>query len=40
VTVDLVCPDGVTRHNVLDYPIYPKIAEARARLRPNRPASP
>jgi 3',5'-cyclic AMP phosphodiesterase CpdA len=40
VRVDLVCPDGVTRHNVLDYPIYPKIAEARARLRPNRPVSP
>lgn len=39
VRVDLVCPDGVTRHNVLDYPIYPRVAEARARLQPARAPS-
>jgi 3',5'-cyclic AMP phosphodiesterase CpdA len=28
----LVCPDGVARHSALDYPVYPKLAAARARL--------
>lgn len=35
--VTLVCPDGVERHNALDHPVYPKLVEARERLR--RPAS-
>jgi 3',5'-cyclic AMP phosphodiesterase CpdA len=37
----LVCPDGVTRHSVLDHPVYQKHIEARARLLPaGRPALP
>ncbi len=28
----LVCPEGVQRNNILDHPIYPGIAETRARL--------
>ena len=28
---DLVCPEGMIRHNALDHPVYPKHAEA-ARL--------
>jgi hypothetical protein len=35
--ITLVCPDGVVRHNALDHPVYPKLVEARARLR--RPVS-
>lgn len=37
-SVHVVCPDGVARHDVLDHPVYPKIAEARDRLRPDRGA--
>jgi 3',5'-cyclic AMP phosphodiesterase CpdA len=28
--LDLVCPDGVTRHNALDHPMYPELIAARA----------
>jgi 3',5'-cyclic AMP phosphodiesterase CpdA len=38
--VHLVCPEGVTRHNALDHPVYPKLVEARARLRHGRPVLP
>jgi 3',5'-cyclic AMP phosphodiesterase CpdA len=36
----LVCPEGVTRHNALDHPVYPKLVEARVRLRAGRPLLP
>ena len=29
---DLVCADGMARNNILDFPVYPEIAAARARL--------
>lgn len=36
----LVCPDGVARHSALEHPVYPKHAEARARLRAALPTLP
>lgn len=36
----LVCPQGVTRHDALDHPVYPKLVEARSRLRAGRPIVP
>ena len=36
----LVCPEGVTRHDALDHPVYPKLVEARSRLRAGRPIVP
>jgi 3',5'-cyclic AMP phosphodiesterase CpdA len=36
----LVCPEGVTRHNALDHPVYPRLVEARARLGYGRPLIP
>ncbi len=30
---DLVCPEGVVRHDILDHPIYPEIEHVRAQLR-------
>jgi 3',5'-cyclic AMP phosphodiesterase CpdA len=30
---ELVCPDGVQRHDILDHPIYPEIEHVRTQLR-------
>lgn len=30
---DLVCPQGVQRHDILDHPIYPEVEHVRAQLR-------
>ncbi len=37
---DLVCPDGVGRHDILDHPIYPEIEHVRAQLRAAIGSSP